>query len=270
MRTKRLRRAVRRLLQYLAAAHVDLRHWLTGTTDREIPPLRLRFVGSGDFRAVGNELATLLVNVGGLRPSDRVLDIGCGVGRVALPLSRYLAAEGRYDGFDVVKASIRWCERNIAPRHANFRFHHVEVANTEYHARGVPVSEFRFPFADGSFDFAFATSLFTHLTADEMHRYLGETTRVLAPGGRLLATFFLLNEISLAVLPTRDVYNFPHVVGPMRLLDMDNPGVGVAIDEPTLLKMARDAGLTIERVEHGLWSGRTGISFQDVVVCRRD
>lgn len=270
MRTKRLRRAVRRFLEYLAAAHIDLRLWLTGKTDGEIPPLRLRFVGIGDFRVVGNDLAALLVNAGGLRPVDRVLDIGCGVGRVALPLSRYLAPEATYDGFDVVKSAIRWCERNITPRHPNFRFRHVKVANTEYRARGVPASQFRFPFADRSFDFAFATSLFTHLTADEMRRYLAETTRVLVPGGRLLATFFLLNDVSVAALSIRDVYNFPFVGGATRLMDADNPGVAVAIDEATLLKMAHDAGLKIERVEYGLWSGRQGISFQDVVVWRRD
>jgi SAM-dependent methyltransferase len=270
MRTKRLRRAVRRLLEYLAAAHIDMRLWLTGKTDREIPPLRLRFVGIGDFRVVGDDLAAMLVSAGGLRPTDRVLDIGCGVGRVALPLSRYLTAEATYDGFDVVRSAIRWCERNITSRHPNFRFHHVKVANSEYRARGVPASEFRFPFADRSFDFAFATSLFTHLTADEMRQYLAETARVLVPGGRLLTTFFLLNDASLAALCSRDVYNFPYAVGPMRLLDVVNPGVAVAIDEPALLKMVEDAGLTVERVEYGQWSGRQGISFQDVVVCRRD
>ena len=270
MRTKRLRRAVRRSLEYLAAAHIDLRLWLTGKTDREIPPLRMRFVGIGDFRGVGNDLAALLVKTGGLRPADRVLDIGCGVGRVALPLTRYLGADATYDGFDVVKSAIRWCQRNITAGHPNFRFHHVKVANTEYRARGEPASEFRFPFADRSFDFAFATSLFTHLTADEMRRYFAETARVLVPGGRLLATFFLLNDVSVAALSTRDVYHFPFVVGATRLMDADNPGVAVAIDETTLLKMASDAGLKIERVEYGLWSGRQGISFQDVVVWRRD
>ena len=42
----------------------------------------------------------------GLKPEHRVLDIGCGVGRVALPLTRYLTS-GTYDGFDIVKRWIR-------------------------------------------------------------------------------------------------------------------------------------------------------------------
>jgi SAM-dependent methyltransferase len=270
MRTKRLRRAARRIVDYLSAAHVDLRLWLTGKSDPELPPLRLRFVGVGDFRAVGKELASLLVNVGNLHPSDRVLDIGCGVGRVAIPLTRYLDSDATYDGFDVVMRAIRWCQRNITPRYPNFRFHHVDVANTEYRSRGVPASDFRFPFADQSFDFAFATSLFTHLVADEMQQYLCETARLLAPDGRLLATFFLLNDVSLASLGGRDQFNFPFVRGVMRLLDPDNPGVGVAIEQHAVLRMAVDAGLIVEQIEYGSWSGRPGAAtFQDAVVCRR-
>src|SRR5437016_13672840 len=70
MGTKRLRRGVGQALEYLAAAHIDLRLWLTGKADRELPPLRMRFVGMGDFRAIGEELAALLARVGGLRRSE--------------------------------------------------------------------------------------------------------------------------------------------------------------------------------------------------------
>src|SRR5437868_12657499 len=101
---KRLWRRVRDLWNYLFAAHLDLRLWLTGKTDPELPPLRLRFVGVGDFRTVGDELKELLIR-SGLKPSDRALDIGSGVGRVAIPLTRYLDS-GTYDGFDVVRRGV--------------------------------------------------------------------------------------------------------------------------------------------------------------------
>ena len=157
MGTKRLRRGVRDALDWLAASHIDLRLWLTGKSDPDLPPLRLRFVGVGDFRAVGDELKELLVRFG-LRPDDRVLDIGSGVGRVAIPLTRYLGAEGTYDGFDVVRRAVAWCRQNVTPRYPNFRFHHVKVRNSEYRGSGALASDFRFPFADASFDFAFIDS----------------------------------------------------------------------------------------------------------------
>src|SRR4051795_4523773 len=200
MWTKTLRRRAGRTADWLAAAHIDLRLWLTGKADSELPPLRLRFVGAGDFRSVGEELKDLLVRFG-LTPADRVLDVGSGVGRVAIPLTGYLHSSGSYDGFDVVGRAVNWCRRHITKCHPNFRFHHVKVRNSEYRGSGAAAAEFRFPFNDASFDFAFATSLFTHLMLVETRRYLQQAARVLAPGGRLLATFFLLNEHSRDVLP---------------------------------------------------------------------
>src|SRR5947207_14820732 len=106
MGTKRLQRRAQHAMQYLAAAHIDLRLWLTGKSDPELPPLRMRFVGMGDFRAIGEEMAGLLVRVGGLRPTDRVLDIGSGIGRVAIPLTHVLDRATTYDGFDVVERGV--------------------------------------------------------------------------------------------------------------------------------------------------------------------
>lgn len=264
------RKRIRRWVDYLAATTIDLWRWLTGKTDRHLPPLRLRFVGAGDFRKTGEELARLLIETGGLKPDDRVLDIGCGIGRVSIPLTRFLSPSATYDGFDVVKRGILWCSRHLTPAHPNFRFHHVEVANSEYAPRGAPAAGFRFPFADAAFDFAFATSLFTHLVTEEMRRYAEESARVLRPGGRFLATFFLLNDQSRAVLPMRNIYNFPHVRGDMRLLDAGNPAAGVAIEEAVAVEFLRNAGFSIEQIAYGEWSGRRDfLSFQDVVVCRR-
>lgn len=269
MGTKRLRRRVRRIIDWLAAAHIDLRLWLTGKTDPELPPLRLRFVGVGDFRSVGEELKELLIRFG-LKPDDRVLDIGSGVGRVAIPLTRYLDS-GTYDGFDVVRRGVMWCRRHITRLYPNFRFHHVKVQNSEYRGSGAPASRFRFPFGDASFDVAIATSLFTHLLFDETRQYLRESARVLAPGGQLLATFFILNEHSRSVLPRLDAhYRFPVDRPPLRLLDADNPAFGVAIDEAALVALILEAGFAGHEIRYGQWAERPdAVTFQDLVICRR-
>ena len=56
-----------------------------------VPPRRLSFVGAGDFTAIGLEFLRYFQDLGGLRPTDHVLDVGCGIGRMALPLTGYLS-----------------------------------------------------------------------------------------------------------------------------------------------------------------------------------
>ena len=264
-------RPIERLTRYAEAAWVDLRVALAGKTDRDAPPLRLRFVGDGDFGAVGDELADLVIEHGRVHPKSSLLDIGCGIGRVALSLARRLPREVEYEGFDVVRGAIRWCRRRITRDHPNFRFRHVSVRSSEYALFGVPAAEFRFPFPDERFDCAFAFSLFTHLTFPEMRRYLRESSRVLRPGGRLIATFFLLNEESTPRLPSLHVlYQFPVIDGPMRLADGANPAEAVAIDEQALAAEIAAAGFRRHTVLRGQWCGRTGAAtFQDLVVCEK-
>lgn len=57
-----------------------------------------------------------------------------------------------------------------------------------------PAADYRFPFADASFDVIYAASLFTHLLPDEARNYLSEARRVLRPGGRCLFSFFILDQ----------------------------------------------------------------------------
>jgi SAM-dependent methyltransferase len=134
----------------------------------------------------------------GLTPDDAVLEPGCGTGRMAEPVSRYLSATGSYDGFDVVPTAIEWCETNIASKHPNFHFRHVDVLNPYYNPEGrLDPEAFEFPYPEEAFDFAFLTSVFTHMLPPEVRHYLSEIRRVLRPGGRCLMTFFLLNGESL-------------------------------------------------------------------------
>lgn len=51
-----------------------------------------------------------------------MLDVGCGSGRMALPLTGYLNSEGRYAGFDISQKAIAWCQEHITSAHPNFQF----------------------------------------------------------------------------------------------------------------------------------------------------
>ena len=81
-----------------------------------MPPPWLHCVGDGgdSDTEIGKEFFRYFTEIAGLKPHERVLDIGCGTGRMARPLTSYLTS-GSYDGLDIVANSINWCQKTYAP-----------------------------------------------------------------------------------------------------------------------------------------------------------
>ena len=252
-----------RLRLYLRGWAADVRLLLAGRRDPEVPPARYQRVGRGDFRETGTWLAAMLVRHG-LEPHHRVLDIGCGIGRVALGLTPVLSVSGSYDGFDADPRAIRWCERHFTPRHPTFRFTHADVTAGRYHRGGSSPAGYRFPFADGTFDFAFATSVFTHLEFESAIHYFAETSRVLGPGGKIVATLFLLDG-------TPGRLAFPVDRGQSALMEERNPTRGVAFRQDSLGVLLPGDLWTDVQVERGDWrsTGSFSVRGQDVLTALR-
>lgn len=207
-----------------------------------------------------------------LKPTDRVLDVGCGCGRMARPLTRYLTT-GTYDGFDVLPELVDWCRANITPRHPGFRFMRVDVANAFYHdgAAG-QAARFRFPYADDAFDFALLALVFTHMLTDDFVRYCGEAARTLKPGGTAVMTFFLLNDESRRLKETaRSHLKFPYPRGRGVLVeDPDHPEGAVAYPEARVRAILREQGFEVQQILLGSWCGRSrAVGVQDVVIARK-
>ena len=257
--------------QYVGLAVVDVVDRVRGRHDPELPPKRLRqFVGAGDFRATGEEFTAYMRRLVSLEPSDRVLDVGSGIGRIALPLTRVLDSSGGYDGIEIVKSGVDWCRKNITAKHPNFRFHHSDIYNGTYNPRGqVQADDYRFPFDDDSFDVVILTSVFTHLLASTIDHYVAEIARTLRPGGRVLATFFVLDDESLRLLDGGHSAIPMHesMEGGVRVMSRETPEAAIAFPEPWVRDVFAGHGLTVQEIHRGTWCGRPeGLSVQDVVI----
>lgn len=147
-----------------------------------LPPLdllqRTGHVGDDDpaaaYLGVGEQIRQQIES---FLPADwtwggkRVLDFGCGAGRVLRQFAAE-AAEGEFWGCDIDERSIAWMQEELCPP--------LHVCNcTE--TPGLPQ-------ADGYFDLIYAISVYTHIT-DTWAGWLLEHHRVLADGGMLLASF---------------------------------------------------------------------------------
>lgn len=265
--------SLRSLARWMYLCFVDGFESLTGRRDALTPPRRLQFVGGGDFATVGTKLKKLLIDLGGLNPDDRVLDVGCGIGRMAVPLVGYLTNRGSYDGFDVVPEGIKWCQENISHRFPNFHFQVADLYNTMYNPKGrFKAGEFPFPYADASFDFVFLTSVFSHLLFDDTEHYISEIARVLRPGGRCFATFFLLNPESEELIKVgASTLEFRHAVGRCRVEHIKVPEDAVAYLETDIRALLSKYGLALrEPIHYGRWCGRGEYTrYQDIAITRK-
>ncbi len=140
-----------------------------------LPPevLRLMVAGTDDAlwfveagRLAAESLTALLEKHGVSLESARVLDFGCGCGRVLRHL-RHLPAE--LHGCDSNPVAVEWCAEHLP--FARFTVNALE-SPLDYDAE--------------TFDVIYALSVFTHLPARLQSHWVDELRRVLKPGGTLV------------------------------------------------------------------------------------
>jgi SAM-dependent methyltransferase len=232
------------------------------------PDLSICF-GGGDYVASARMLLDFFIRHADLKPHERVLDVGCGAGRAAWGLAQYLSPEARYSGFDTFPVGVEWCRKNLAPQLPNFEFRTVDVFSGVYNpGASVSAEAFRFPYADASFDLVILVSVFTHMLPADMDGYLAEIARVLAPGGRMFATYYFMNDDArarLAKAPSNP--DFTKRYGGFWVADPASKEDAVAFEESLVRAMLTRQGLAAAKLVPGRWCGRDDAeNGQDMLV----
>jgi SAM-dependent methyltransferase len=119
-----------------------------------------------------------------------------------------------------------------------------------------------------SFDLAVLLSVFTHQLPEDMTHYLSEIARVLSPGGRCLATYFLLDAPQRLELPKLTL-DFVHDLGGFFTVDRKVPETAVAYGEAFVRRTWGQARLPVTGILPAKWEDPAGPRWKHVVIGRR-
>ncbi len=119
-----------------------------------------------DLRIRGGIVASVLRDLLSLQPTDRVLEIGCGVGRVSRELAPHA---GKYACVDISQGLLKLARRRME-----------HLGNVSFFAIGdKPLDDFEI----GCFDKILSHLVFFHLPRELIFEYLRQCARLLSPGG---------------------------------------------------------------------------------------
>ncbi len=236
--------------------------------------------GTDDWEQISNYHVEMYRKYTPVAPNDFVLEVGSGVGRDAISLTKILSDQGKYVGFDIIKPSIDWSKKNITKRHKNFTFHYYDI-NSQIHNSGgkIKTTDIKLPAKDKSVDRIFLHSVFTHMFEKDIVHYLKEFNRVLMDDGLVLASFFVLDKAALDSLRVGKTINHRHAPLTFKnsygrgcfVNDKDFPEGAVAFTPAKLKSMLRRANIGIHgrHFHRGAWSGLQGSNGQDVFILEK-
>jgi cyclopropane fatty-acyl-phospholipid synthase-like methyltransferase len=180
------------------------------------------YVGTDE---VSGQLQLELLKQQGCRPNSKVLEMGCGRLHAGIPVMVYLD-KGNYLGVDP----------NEWLRHTVMKNRHVRQVIEEKQPTFLSADDFDASELGIKFDFVLSHSVLSHCAHWQLELFLRNVAKVLAPGGRILASIYLAEGNAYGSRGTPDKEDSMHQ-------EWQYPGVSF-FKLSTVVKTADTLGLT--------------------------
>ena len=154
-----------RLSEAESRAQAFYDRWIGGTG------LRSR-LGRKVFSLSGTVYAGRFIQAASLRPEDRVMEIGSGLGEILIASQRRIGAAQPYFGIDLSYQMVWRARRGLESRRPSLHF--------------LVASALQMPFRRQSFDVVLLSHVVKYLTDPQLRQVLAQARDLLSPGGRIV------------------------------------------------------------------------------------
>lgn len=252
------------------------------TASEYCPPPHVRKIIQGNvslwsYTSAGTEYATFLKLLCGLEAHHKILEVGCGCGRIASLLKYYMKKPGCFYGFDVIPELIYHAKKLFDP--SLFQFTCINIYSKMYNPdpSAVKAEDLKFPYEAKFFDIVYLVSVFTHILPPSIKNYVKEISRVTKINGKCMISIFLLqnNPIYLkgnwkenVSLDRLGTVNENPDSRYFKIGNATNPEDWVIYDLDYLLNIFKDNGFELLMDPFwGNWSGYPNwLTHQDILV----
>jgi SAM-dependent methyltransferase len=216
------------------------------------------------------------------KEGNRIFDVGCGTGLMAIACEPFVGANGQYTGIDVMKDDIDFCRCHYDS--SKFEFIHFDAVNAFY-APAQRRTKLKWPVYSDSYDLVTALSVWTHLNKEDALFYFREIHRVLKPKGKAMITFFLLDETYRKSVDLRKDQRgrFHMTLQNQWIFDQSSydsnawlhpkwaevPENAIGVTEVGLEKIISSSGMKLVEHHQGNWKEIPGVFFQDVLIFQK-
>lgn len=210
------------------------------------------------------DLLNLCKKYGSIQAHHRILEFGCGTGRV---LSKLVGVSDHCSGIDICPRYVKVCLEDGLP------VIHIDVNHPEYNPNGMldPLSQYA-PFNDKTFDRVICIAVMNHQNVFTAKNIISEILRVTKIGGIIVMTAFLYNQRTDVQRRSGDLeFDFNMVLDDWGIINQSRPFLNCVLGEATIRDCINsNGGQIVEPIYYGSWRNiKSAPTGHDLIIIRK-